>query len=651
MKFLMKIAHISSPPPTPPQERTAFFILAGGLIFASGITGLVGVLLRSEALMRIRHDFIPVPQSSALAFVGVGCALFFVGSGYRKLGALLGSVVCVYGAFIPHMAYGSVNVRLAFAMALAGFVAFGLADGVLRQRVHGWAGSLCASLAAGAAVSYLWGVQRSVVWAPHMLMSVYEALVFAILGALFVRSGWKRSNSSLPIILVMCMGIFIASQIHLALGYADLRIGQKNFESDAHNRILAASAMLEANPASDPDILLQAALGRLAPSASDTYLLRTERDGVSHVAAYFASRRLEKPERPLSLEGIRKSEALKFSQQFVFGADTWDIICLYRPGLDANRKPWLPWAASGSVTLFAAFLAYFLWESIHRTRIVSEQVLERTAELERANETLEEEVRQRRIAESNLDDQKRYLEKANAELDSFVYTASHDLRAPLRAIASFASFLNEDCAKQLDERGRDYLDEIQKGAIKMNLLIDDLLSLSRISRVRNPYEPSPVSQIVKDAVERLNFDIQSSGVKVNMAADLPVILCDRVKLTEAFLNLISNAVKFCSKKTAVGGPAAADPPKVEIGWTDRGDRWEFWVKDNGIGIDPKYQDQIFGIFKRLHASESYEGTGVGLSIVKRIVEDHGGRVWVESQLGRGAQFKVILPKTPGRPLT
>ncbi len=651
MKFLMKKAHNSSLPPAATQERTAVFILAGGLIFGLGITGLVGSLLRSEALMRIRHDFIPIPQSSALAFVGAGCALFFVGSGYRKPGALLGSVVCAYGALIPHLVYGSVSVRLAFAFASAGFAAFGLADGAVRQRVHGWAGSLCSSLAAGAAVSYLWGVQRSVVWAPHMLMSVHEALVFGIFGAAFVRAGWKRSNSSLPIILVMCVGLFIASQIHLALSYADLKIGQKNFEADAHDRTLAASAMLEANPGSDPDILLQAALGRLAPSASDTYLVLTRGDGVSRVAAYFGSRRLERPERPLNAEAIRQSEALKFSQQFVFGDETWDIICLYRPELDSNRKPWLPWAASGSVTLFAAFLAYFLWEAIHRARIVSEQVLERTAELERANQTLEEEVRQRRIAESNLDDQKRYLEKANAELDSFVYTASHDLRAPLRAIASFASFLNEDCGKQLDERGRDYLEEIQKGAIKMNLLIDDLLSLSRISRVRNPYESFSVGQIVKDAIERLHFDIQSSGARVVMAADLPVILCDRVKLTEVFLNLISNAVKFSSKKKSDGEPVAADPPKVEIGWTDRGDRWEFWVKDNGIGIDPKYQEQIFGIFKRLHTNESYEGTGVGLSIVKRIVEDHGGRVWAESQPGQGAQFKVILPKAPGRSIS
>lgn len=238
---------------------------------------------------------------------------------------------------------------------------------------------------------------------------------------------------------------------------------------------------------------------------------------------------------------------------------------------------------------------------------------------------------------AELEEQKKLLEKANQELDSFVYTASHDLRAPLRGIASFASFLEEDYKDKLDEEGRGYLKEIIDGTNRMNQLIEDLLTLSRISRIKNPYEDVDMNNLVESVIKRIEFDIKEKKVAMRIQKDMPVVRCDRIKMNEVFLNLINNAIKFSSKNNP-------ENPRVEVGYIDDGDFHKFFIKDNGIGIDPKFHTQIFGIFKRLHTSDEYEGTGAGLSIVKRIIEDHGGKIWVESELGKGATFYFTIPK-------
>ena len=225
----------------------------------------------------------------------------------------------------------------------------------------------------------------------------------------------------------------------------------------------------------------------------------------------------------------------------------------------------------------------------------------------------------------------------NLELDSFVYTASHDLKAPLRAVSSFATFLEEDYKDKLDDKGRDHLNEIRKGADRMNGLIDDLLTLSRISRIQNPYEDVDINQLIQPVIERLKYDIEKFQVDLVIPKDLPVVHCGRVKIAEAFVNLIGNAVKFSSKNTQAH-------PKVEVGYRASDKDHEFYVRDNGIGIDPQYHEQIFDIFKRLHTTEEYEGTGTGLSIVKRVINDHGGKIWLESKLGKGATFYFTIPK-------
>jgi len=240
-------------------------------------------------------------------------------------------------------------------------------------------------------------------------------------------------------------------------------------------------------------------------------------------------------------------------------------------------------------------------------------------------------------AKADVEEKKRLLEEANKELDSFVYTASHDLKAPLRGMSAFASFLEEDYKDKLDKEGKDYLKEIREGANRMALLIEDLLKLSRISRIKNPYENVNMNVLIDTVIKRIEFDIKEKKVNLRVQQNIPIVRCDRIKMTEVFLNLINNAIKFSSKNNK-------ENPKVEVGYVDEGRSHGFYVKDNGIGIDPKYHDEVFGLFKRLHTLEEYEGTGAGLSIVKRVIDDHGGKIWVESELGKGAAFYFTIPK-------
>ena len=240
-------------------------------------------------------------------------------------------------------------------------------------------------------------------------------------------------------------------------------------------------------------------------------------------------------------------------------------------------------------------------------------------------------------AKARVEEQKKLLEKANKELDSFVYTASHDLRAPLRGIASFAGFLDEDYKDKLDKEGQDHLKEIRDGTKRMNELIEDLLKLSRISRIKNPYEDVDISELINSVIKRIEFDVKEKKVDLKIQDKLPVVKCDRIKIAEVFLNLVNNAIKFSSKNNKKS-------PKVEVGYMEEDKFHKFYVKDNGIGIDPKHHQQVFDIFKRLHTADEYEGTGAGLSIVKKVIDDHGGNIWIESELGKGATFYFTIPK-------
>ena len=227
------------------------------------------------------------------------------------------------------------------------------------------------------------------------------------------------------------------------------------------------------------------------------------------------------------------------------------------------------------------------------------------------------------------------LSKANEELEDFVFTVSHDLKAPIVSISGFATILMTEYGDRFDEEGHHYLERIQGNVKQMENLIRDLLELSRIGRVVNPFEKVAVDEIVKTAIDDLLIQIKQKDVQITIQENMPEVVCDKARILQVFTNLISNAVKYVGDNPE---------PKIKIGFKEIDNYYQFFVQDNGIGIDPKYHKKIFELFHMLKELENVEGTGVGLTIVRRIVENHKGHVWVESERGKGATFYFTLPK-------
>ncbi len=235
---------------------------------------------------------------------------------------------------------------------------------------------------------------------------------------------------------------------------------------------------------------------------------------------------------------------------------------------------------------------------------------------------------ERMLREKNLE-----LEKANRELESFSYSVSHDLRAPLRAIDGFSKIVLKECAEGLNEEGRQHLERVRTNAVRMGHLIDDLLEFSRLSR--EPLERQPVcsGELVRVCLEELQIETENRHVEVKQA-ELPEVQGDAGMLRQVWLNLLSNALKYTRKR---------DVARIEVGCQAHPAGWEFFVRDNGVGFDPQSAAQLFGVFQRMHTAQEYEGTGVGLATVQRIVHRHGGQVRAESTPGAGATFYFMLP--------
>jgi PAS domain S-box-containing protein len=238
--------------------------------------------------------------------------------------------------------------------------------------------------------------------------------------------------------------------------------------------------------------------------------------------------------------------------------------------------------------------------------------------------------------EQRIRDRTADLEMVNHELKSFAYVVSHDLKAPLRAIARLAQWLVADYAPAFDASGQEMVDLLVGRVKRMDALIDGILEYSRIGRVMGPFELIDLNQLLPEVIDLL---APPATAAITLPPTLPTVVGDRTRLAQIFQNLIGNAVKF----------AADAPVTVTIGWADDGACWQFSVTDTGPGIDPKYHDRIFQIFQTLHARDQFESTGIGLALVKKIVEFCGGQVGVESAVGQGCTFWFTLPKAAAAP--
>ncbi len=254
-------------------------------------------------------------------------------------------------------------------------------------------------------------------------------------------------------------------------------------------------------------------------------------------------------------------------------------------------------------------------------------------------DTIEDRDRALSAAKKRLEDLVDELEAKNAELERFTYTVSHDLKSPLITIKGFMGLLEQDARKGDWERVGQDMERIHNAADKMAQLLHELLELSRVGRLANDPEDIAMSVLAQEAVDLAAGRIVERGVEVEIADDLPTVRGDRLRLLEVMQNLVENGVKFMGDEEA---------PRVEVGCREVGGETVFFVRDNGIGIDPQYHDKVFGLFERLETGT--EGTGIGLAIVKRIIEVHGGRIWVESEgLGKGAAFCFTLPPEESAP--
>ena len=247
-------------------------------------------------------------------------------------------------------------------------------------------------------------------------------------------------------------------------------------------------------------------------------------------------------------------------------------------------------------------------------------VAERTEDLKAANTHLSLELEERRRAQQEL-------ARSNAELEQFAYVASHDLQEPLRMVASFTQLLARRYQGKLDADADEFIGFAVDGSTRMQRLLNDLLAYSRVGTRSKPFDAIDCNSVLNDALTNLKPAIEDNGALITHEP-LPIVRGDEVQLIQLFQNLIGNAVKFHGQ----------EPPQVHISAKLQDRDWVFAVRDNGIGIAPEQQERIFLIFQRLHHRSEYPGTGIGLALCKRIVERHGGRIWVESEVGKGSTF-------------
>jgi PAS domain S-box-containing protein len=318
------------------------------------------------------------------------------------------------------------------------------------------------------------------------------------------------------------------------------------------------------------------------------------------------------------LLGYNKTDLLNKNIRDLLEPRFRDEFAMY---LDTIRKYRV---AKGLMQIRTAAGEYRIWEyhNTLRTEGVPSPIVRAIAH----------DVTERKAVEKALKDKTDELARSNEDLEQFAYVASHDLQEPLRTVTSYVQLLARRYQGRLDSDADEFIGFAADGAVRMWKLINDLLTYSRVGMRGNELEPTDSEAVLAQSVNDLKVSIEENGALVTHDP-LPTVMADLPQLGQLFQNLIGNAIKFRSN----------EPPRVHISASRNGNGWTFSVRDNGIGIAPEYSERIFVIFQRLHSREEYAGTGIGLAICKKIVDRHGGRIWVNSEVGKGATFYFILP--------
>jgi signal transduction histidine kinase len=285
----------------------------------------------------------------------------------------------------------------------------------------------------------------------------------------------------------------------------------------------------------------------------------------------------------------------------------------------------------------AAFALFLAEAGLNKIRLqelmqgLEDRIEERTRDLKDAQIATLNMMQDAEEARQQAQKANENLARSNTELEQFAYVASHDLQEPLRMVASYVQLLERRYKDKLDQDALDFIGYAVDGAGRMKVLINDLLSFSRVQTQGKPFENIKTEDALKEVTNNLKYLIEESGAVITHAP-LPEIHADKGQIEQLLQNLISNAIKYCND----------DKPRIDISVNQANEEWVFSITDNGIGIDPQFFDRIFIIFQRLHGKDAYSGTGIGLAICKKIVERHGGKIWVESEPGKGATFYFTL---------
>jgi signal transduction histidine kinase len=247
-------------------------------------------------------------------------------------------------------------------------------------------------------------------------------------------------------------------------------------------------------------------------------------------------------------------------------------------------------------------------------------------------ESVSREISDRERAQKDLKETLGELARSNAELEQFAYIASHDLQEPLRMVSSYVQLLKRRYEGKLDKDADEFIGFAVDGANRMQYLINDLLTYSRVGTKGKPFEMTDCSKVLSEALLNLSVAIDESGAVITND-NLPTLMAEKTQMVQLIQNLVANAIKFRNE----------DHPRIHISSEQKNSKWVFSVSDNGIGIAPEYYERIFAIFQRLHGKTEYPGTGIGLAVCKRIIERHSGRIWVDSESGRGSKFCFSIP--------
>ena len=327
-------------------------------------------------------------------------------------------------------------------------------------------------------------------------------------------------------------------------------------------------------------------------------------------------------------EGLT-AQALEKLNGFLSGQPPWSdlpvILLVKRVASAGLRRPWLQWIRN--LTVVNRPVTSTALVSVLQTALQARQrqyeVRDLLANLQELNRSLEQ-----RVAERTAQ-----LERSNKDLEQFAYAASHDLQEPLRMVTLFLELLRAKYKGQLDQQAQEYIAYAYDGAVRMSALIKDLLAYSRTGSDGINPAPLDLQSVLEYVKANLKVSIEESNAVIT-ADPLPTVTADVAQMRQLFQNLVGNALKF---------RAEGRRPEIHIGVTQKANEWVFQVKDNGIGISPEQTNRVFVIFQRLHSREKYPGSGIGLTISKKIVERHGGRIWVESTVGEGSTFYFTLP--------